>query len=196
MRLFCSVWQVSLEEAVCGSVWRVWLCVCSCERNGTLTDSFFRHDFCADRDAGAEQRSRRRRTRTRSYSQSRSLSSVSVNTPHTPALITPCLHPLVIVSAVWVLCSRHSWSCWLDYFTCNQIRSDRSRCLSEGFSVMFLTDYLISCKLLSWSRVWFLFITHSTFWVHVVFWRKTGFNLRNDFDMQLLPQKRFSWKSC
>ncbi|XP_042596240.1 dual specificity protein kinase CLK2b [Cyprinus carpio] len=49
----------------------------SCERNGTLTDSFFRHDFCADRDAGAEQRSRRRRTRTRSYSQSRSLSSQS-----------------------------------------------------------------------------------------------------------------------
>ncbi|XP_016407539.1 dual specificity protein kinase CLK2b isoform X3 [Sinocyclocheilus rhinocerous] len=34
----------------------------SCERNGTLTDSFFRHDFCA------EQRSRRRRTRTRSLS--------------------------------------------------------------------------------------------------------------------------------
>uniref|UniRef100_A0A672ML51 dual-specificity kinase n=1 Tax=Sinocyclocheilus grahami TaxID=75366 RepID=A0A672ML51_SINGR len=36
----------------------------SCERNGTLTDSFFRHDFCA------EQRSRRRRTRTRSLSSS------------------------------------------------------------------------------------------------------------------------------
>lgn len=46
----------------------------------------------------------------------------------------------------------------VDWIISRVIRSDRSRCLSEGFSVMFLTDYLISCKLLSWSRVWFLFI--------------------------------------
>uniref|UniRef100_A0A673JM22 dual-specificity kinase n=1 Tax=Sinocyclocheilus rhinocerous TaxID=307959 RepID=A0A673JM22_9TELE len=58
--------------------------VSSCERNGTLTDSFFRHDFCA------EQRSRRRRTRTRS------LSSVSMKTRHTAALIT--LQSLIIIS--------------------------------------------------------------------------------------------------
>ncbi|XP_052435226.1 dual specificity protein kinase CLK2b isoform X6 [Carassius gibelio] len=49
----------------------------SCEehqRNETLTDSFFRHDFCVD------QRSRRRRTRTRSRSRSRTRSRTRTRT--------------------------------------------------------------------------------------------------------------------
>ncbi|XP_043113525.1 dual specificity protein kinase CLK2b [Puntigrus tetrazona] len=48
----------------------------SCERNAALTDSFFRHDFCSDRDVRAERRKHRRhRSRTHSHTRSRSVCS-------------------------------------------------------------------------------------------------------------------------